>query len=288
MKTTQTDEVEKSQAPFWLPTRRDFLVALLAIILFNGGWWLLARMRQGIKENDVDAVAAQLVARNPGFDGKVTWVKDDEGAVVKFGLCTDSVTDLSPLRALPRLEELSCTGSGNATGKLVDLRPLKGLSLSVLHLNNNSRLKDLSPLKRMALQQLNLWGWAGTDLSPLQTMPLKKLNCGGGQVADLSPLAGLPLEELVVNYSKVTNLSPLKNVPLRHLSLRGCAVADLSPLRGMPLAELNVLETEVTDLTPIRDLRLIKLTCDFEPARDTAIVQSIKTLKVLNDKPLDP
>ncbi len=286
MKPNSTDpEARGKGSLFWLPTKRDLVVAVLAVVVYNGGWVLISRMNEGIRENDLVAVSAQLRARNPGFNGEITNIKKDGFKVLRVGICTDAVANLSPLKALPGLEELMCTGSGHGTARLADLRPLTGLKLHLLHLNNNSQITDLSPLKTMPLHHLNLWGWGGSDLSPLRGMPLVTLNCGSSPVSDLKPLADLPLENLVLNYTKVTDLSPLKGTWLKTLSLRSTAVTDLSPLIGLQLTELNIVDTEVTDLSPLSQLPLVRLWCDYKPERDAAILRSIKTLKVLNDRP---
>ena len=65
----------------------------------------------------------------PGFDGKVT-PTIGEGIVISMDILADHVTDLSPLRALPNLSYLECYGSPLRQGKLVDLSPLQGLTLS--------------------------------------------------------------------------------------------------------------------------------------------------------------
>ena len=82
-------------------------------------------------EDQVHAVAQKLKELNPGFDGKVGSEIHD-GVVTSFRLVTDHVTDISPLRKLKGLKALICAGSGNKTGRLVDLSPLKDLTLTVL------------------------------------------------------------------------------------------------------------------------------------------------------------
>ena len=49
-------------------------------------------------EEQVRAVAQKLKEFNPGFDGKVT-SEIHNGVVTAFGLVTDHVTDISPLRS---------------------------------------------------------------------------------------------------------------------------------------------------------------------------------------------
>ena len=86
-------------------------------------------------ERQVKAVAARLMELNKGFDGKVTPTIDDNGVVTELKLVTDHVTDISPLRALTRLQILDCHGTQQnwqAQGQLIDLTPLHGLPLTYL------------------------------------------------------------------------------------------------------------------------------------------------------------
>ena len=58
-------------------------------------------------KEQVEAVRAELMKRNPGFDGTVTH-KIEAGAVTKLEFYTDNVTDISPVRALIALKVLRC------------------------------------------------------------------------------------------------------------------------------------------------------------------------------------
>jgi Leucine-rich repeat (LRR) protein len=213
-------------------------------------------------EKQVEAVAAKLKERNPGFDGKVTPIID-KGVVRSLELRTDAVTDLSPVQALTGLRSLVYVGSAPGEGQLTDLSPLKNLDLSSLWLANTA-VSDLSPLK-----DLRLW----------------HLSCQFTKVTDLSPLKDMKLGLLYCNNTKVSDLSPLKGMPLKELRCNNTLVSDLSPLKGLPLAELNCWSTRVTDLSPLRGLPLKILGCPFDPERDTVLLRSIKTLEKINDKP---
>ena len=124
-------------------------------------------------EEQVHAVAQKLKELNPGFDGKVTSEIHD-GVVTAFGLVTDQVTDISPLRELKGLKSLVCAGSGDKTGRLVDLSPLKDLQLAMLDCGGN-RVSDLSPLKNMRLKVFYCYRSRVSDLSPLKDMKLTEL-----------------------------------------------------------------------------------------------------------------
>ena len=78
-----------------------------------------------------------------------------------------TVDDLSPVRALQRLEGLDCSGTFPRKGKLSDLTPLRG----------------------MRLKHLSLCSTQVADLSPLRGMPLTELVAGDTRISDLSRLA---------------------------------------------------------------------------------------------------
>src|SRR5262249_26481292 len=86
-------------------------------------------------EEQVKAVAKKLQEHNKGFDGKVT-PKVENGIVTELQFVTDKVMDISPVQALEKLKSLTCGGSKPSKGKLADLSPLKGMSLTQLNINN--------------------------------------------------------------------------------------------------------------------------------------------------------
>src|SRR5262249_9562980 len=123
-------------------------------------------------EKQVEAVATKLKELNPGFDGKVEH-KVENGTVTKLKLVSDQVTDLTPVRALSGLRDLTCNGASvNNTGKLKDLAPLRGMQLQVLAVDQHNQLQDLSPLAGMPLTKLFICGSAVRDLNPLRGMAL--------------------------------------------------------------------------------------------------------------------
>jgi Leucine-rich repeat (LRR) protein len=140
------------------------------------------------------AVAARLKELNPGFDGEVAH-KVEGGVVTELQFCTDEVTDISPVRALPGLGKLDCAGSRRRTGKFADLSPLKGMKLRHL-ICNSTQVSDLTPLKGTGLTTLVCFHTRVSDLSPLKGSKLTALNCGGTPVSDLSPLKGMKLTAL--------------------------------------------------------------------------------------------
>jgi hypothetical protein len=174
-------------------------------------------------EKQVEAVAKKLQELNPGFDGKVNgfWGNDtpkiENGVVTGFGICTDNVTDISPVRALERLRSLGLGNDRNHRSKFSDLSPLKGMPLTTLDCSHTP-VSDLSPLQGMSLTSLGCVSTQVSDLSPLKGMRLTGLNCACTQVADLLPLKGMPLTVLWCDNTQVSDLSPLERMNLTVIS----------------------------------------------------------------------
>lgn len=110
------------------------------------------------------AVEAKLRELNPAFTGRA------EAAAVAGGLALvlpgDAVADLSPLRALPDLRELSVVGGAPGKGLPADLSPLTGLRLTRLRVGNN-RIRTLAPLADLPLEELECAGNPIVDLGRL-------------------------------------------------------------------------------------------------------------------------
>src|SRR5262249_17876321 len=93
-------------------------------------------------EEQVEAFSRRLKELNPRFSGPneppipvEATIRDGVVTGVRFDM--DRVEDLSPVRALPRLESLDCRGSADRTGKVSDLTPLRGLPLRKLIFSDN-------------------------------------------------------------------------------------------------------------------------------------------------------
>jgi hypothetical protein len=252
----------------------------------------------------VEAVARRLKELNPGFDGQI---KPDirDGQVTGLWLKTHSVTDLAPVRALPRLDSLECTGTVEAPGKVTDLSPLRGLPLKVLCVYDNP-VSDLSPLAGMSLEELRCYRTGVEDLTPLKGMPLTQLLAGETRISDLSPLKGMKLTVLLLDGTGVSDLSPLRGMALEHVGLSHTRISDLAPLAGMHLARVSLIKTQVsdlsplegmpvtalrlsgspvTDLSPLKGMWLKELFCDFQRERDAEVLRSLTNLERINDKP---
>jgi predicted Ser/Thr protein kinase len=166
-------------------------------------------------DEQVQAVAHRLKERNPGFDGQVVKHLVEDGKVVWLEFSSDSVLDLSPVRALTELKVLGCYADPKTGSKLTDLSPLIGL-----------------PLERLVCHFT-----AVQDLSTLHDMPLVSLDISGTKVKDLTPLAGLRLTHLECAHTPVADFSPLKGMPLRELSCDFNADRDGALLRSIKTLE---------------------------------------------------
>jgi serine/threonine-protein kinase len=225
-------------------------------------------------EKQVEAVSKKLQELNPGFDGRVN-PKIENGVVTGIGFLTDQVADISPVRGLPVLTELSCTGSSPRKGMLRDLSPLQGLPLTNLNCEF-TEVADISPLAKMKLTRLILWQTPVANLAALRGMPLRELNCSFTRVSDLSPLQGMPLEYLhLYGAWGVSGLSPLAGMKLKELRCGGTGVSDLSPLQGMPLAVLHCENLNFTDLSPIAGMPLRQLWVHETPVFDLTPLRGI-------------
>jgi tetratricopeptide (TPR) repeat protein len=247
----------------------------------------------------VKAVAAKLKERNPESPCYVTFKSEKDVVTEIWAHEAYNVTDISPVRALARLESFKIdAGAGGHLSDLAplrgmkklthlyvgslkvrDLSPLAGMRLTSLSLAGCKQVQDLSPLAGMPLTSLNLATCAGVhDLTPLKGMPLTHLNLHDGpRVANLAPLRGMKLTELWLGSNKMRDLSPLKGMPLTLLALSHCSsVQDLSPLKGMPLTSLFLDDTPVRDLTPLKGLPLEKLYIDAPGITDVRPLQGLQ------------
>ncbi|MBY0230906.1 MAG: protein kinase [Gemmataceae bacterium] len=215
-------------------------------------------------EEKANAVMTRLKELNKDWDGRQHRFEQAGNEVVGLFFPNETVTDLSPLRALPHLAHLECPGpTYKRRSKLADLSPLQGL-----------------PLKHLNLQHSDV-----ADLRPLRRMPLETLLLGMTKVADLKPLEGMPLERLDVSLSKVGDPTPIKTLKnLAWLDLEMVPVRDLSFLEGLPLARLNLRRTGADPAT-IRGLPLKEITLTYKALQHEAILRSMKGLERINSWP---
>lgn len=212
----------------------------------------------------VDALRAALMNRNPDFDGKLI-ATIERDIVVALELNAEGVTDIAPLSAFKGLKVLTCpSAAGRPKSKLADITPLRGLPLTTLHLSSTSV----------------------TDIRPLQDMPLTHLYIDNTPVEDLRPLKGMKLQELNCSYTAVATVAPLRGMPLNTLWCNHTLIDDLSPLAGMPLQWITFHGTKVTDIRPLKTMRLQNVYLDYVHTRDRPIIWSLPLLSRINDQPI--
>ena len=200
--------------------------------------------------------------------------------VTKLDLSETSLTDLSPLKGLSLLKELSVRGTS-----VNDLSPLSGLTalreLSV----TDTQVSDLSPLKDLtALKELSFSYTQVNDLSPLKGLKkLTELAFHNTQVSDLSPLSNLKaIVGLYLNTTHVSDLSPIKDFKaVERLNFSNTKVSDLSPINKFnKLKGLWFADTLVSDLTPINQLSALQhLRLERTQVSDLYPIQNAKYLQ---------
>ncbi len=179
-----------------------------------------------------DEVLARLKELNPGYYDPFEH-REVNGQNVAVTLPPSAaLRDLSPLRALAGLKQLTINGPyGGPPLPLSDLKPLAGLKLKELTCTGTS-VADLAPLEGMPLETLNLHGTLAADLKPLRALPLRALDVGITKVEDLKPLQGIAsLKSLDVRGSRVTDLKPIQGLLLESI---GC---DVEPKRDAPVLQ---------------------------------------------------
>ena len=186
---------------------------------------------------------------------------------------SNSISDLSPLSGLTKLESLNLEANS-----IADVSALSGLtSLTYLNLYKNS-ISDISALSGLtSLTWLNLFNNSITDVSALSGLTnLEGLNLINNSIADVSALSGLTnleylylisnsitdvsglsgltsLIELFLDANSITDVSGLSGLTsLRKLYLRSNSIADVSALSGLTsLIELFLSDNRILDLAPL-------------------------------------
>jgi WD40 repeat protein len=230
-------------------------------------------------QQQIAAVKAELMKRNPGFDGEVTG-KFEGVAVVDLTVRSGNVRDISPVRALSKLRTLDCRPKVQGKSQLTDLSPLKDMKITGLQIEG-TMVSDLSPLKNSALTSLSCRHTPVNDLAPLRGLRLRELDCSASNVADLSPLEGMPLTKLILTSTPVADLNPLAGMGLVHLECHSTRVADLSPLKGVPLTSLDVGTTAVSNLSPLTGMPLTSLNLSSTKVADLSPLKGMKLTKLL-------
>jgi hypothetical protein len=153
--------------------------------------------------------------------------------------------DLSILKGAP-ISRLSITDP-----KFSNVLQLGGLHLRVLDIRN-TRATDLRPLVGMELEEVYVDDCAALHEVPvLNGMPIRILSMCRTAVSDLGPIAGLPIKDLRISGTPVANISSLRGMRLQTLYLDSTNVIDLTPLRDMPIEVLWINNTDVHDISAL-------------------------------------
>lgn len=237
-------------------------------------------------DKQLEVVKVKLKSLNLDFDEKFYGAYGDRGTpgivdgnVVELQIIDNAVTDLSPLRALSKLNLFACTGrNANPDEPPLDLSPLNGMQIRSLGIH--SRILDLSTVKGLPVIEMSCMGAGITDLTPISDMQLQGLGLSGNWgLMSLEPLRKLRLVKLVCDNCQVSDLSPLGRMPLTVLVCHVTQVADLSPLKGMPLEILTCDRTLVKDFSPLAGMKLKLFT--FTPRPDLKGVQVLRNMSSL-------
>lgn len=175
--------------------------------------------------------------------------------VTEFSLSGTSVSDLSALSGLTKLEKLYLYDT-----PVRNLSPLAGLAnLRELYLTL-SNVSDVSALRNLTkLETLDLSDTGVSNVSALSGLTnLVVLDLGGTTVADISSVRGMTkLQELDLLGARVSDLSPLRGLAnLQDLNLAGTPVSDVWPLAGLTnLGGLDLSYTSVSNVSGLAGLR---------------------------------
>ncbi len=175
----------------------------------------------------------------------------------KLNVSQTKVRDLTPLSKMVTLEAL-----GAMQAPVSDLAPLRGLPRLKCLIVIWCPIRDLTPLASLrSLEELNLGQTQVTNLSPLHGLSnLRRLtvqNCS--QLKDLSPLAGLKIEWLDMGRLEVKDVASLRGMPLKTLIADNTSVNDWTALAVLSLDELHIGGKAMKSLHLLKGLSVKKL-----------------------------
>ncbi len=227
----------------------------------------------------VEEVRKELVRRNPGFDGQVEH-KIEGGVVTEFGIVTDQVTDVAPVRVFNALRVLNLSGTQTkwrGNGQLADLSPLAGMNLAGLtHLNLNythvtdaglANFKDCKNLTVLGLDNTQvtdagLVNFKGcTGLTSLSLSRTRVTDAGLANFKDCKQLTRLYLDSAPVGDAGVAHFRECENLTVLHLGFTRVTDAGLARLKDCKkLERLNLAGTSIGDagLAHLKDCRALK------------------------------
>lgn len=205
-------------------------------------------------------------------------VKRGYGYSLRLG--NSSITDLTPLRFFPDLEELTLSENN-----ITDLTPLSQL-YNLTHLNiSGNPIDDISPISGLTnLKNLKLYRIQGgvKNLKSIKNLTNLKILFIGKGFENLEALSSLKkLQYLAVLYNPIiSDICTIKNLTLlERLVLHGTAVTDINCLNGLKnITKLSLLKTPVKDLSVISNYESLAYLDISE-----TLVENIPNLKKLTN-----
>ena len=184
--------------------------------------------------------------------------------------CSFPGDDLAVLANLPGLSHLTLSGCGLST--IADLSAAQ--ALTHLDLSNNS-IRPLDALSPMTtLVEINLENNAVVDLTPLGSLPhLQKLNISHNFVTTLAPIIGCSsLTWLEANTNQLDAISGIHKLKsLQHLSLEHNKLTDVALLSEIPsLVNLSIAQNSISDISMLDTLVNLEV-FDFSSNQVTAL-----------------
>lgn len=226
-----------------------------------------------------------------------------KGAPLKdLSLFVSEVTDISFVAGMP-LESLDL--SVCASGRVTDLRPLKGMNLRTLQFGANTVTEGIEVIRAMkSLEAINgespedFWkkydadapvrkrlAEAGVEFRSLYVSDKGtwSMEFSGDDIEDLSLLRGMPIVSIELFEAGIADFSPLRALKLTSLRLTESTKPDLSTLQGLPLNRLIIDSPQVDDVSSLKELPLKSLYLRCEKLRELSGLEDIKleTLSLL-------
>jgi hypothetical protein len=248
----------------------------------------------------LEEVRKELIRRNPGFDGNMRHTIES-GAVTEFGIVTDQVTDIAPIRVFSSLRLLGLRGTETdfrANGQLEDLTPLAGMNLTTLRRLwlDNTQVGDagLATFKDCKnLRELSLWITKVTDAGLVHFKDCKSLthlfvgntpisDAGLVHFQDCKALTNLNLAGTKVSDVGLAHFKDCKDLKYLYVGNTQVSDAGLANVKSMRLTELTIEDTAITDLTPLQGMSL-EFVC-LTPkniTRGLDILRGMKSLKTI-------
>ena len=167
---------------------------------------------------------------------------------------SNSVSDLSPLAGLTRLEELDLwKNSVSDISPVANLTHLIHLGLGGNSISDISALAGLTNIKSLFLDGNNI-----TDISSVTGLTnLTRLGLDNNPISDISALAGLTnLTWIRLQRNRISDISPVAGLTnLTWLRLGGNSISDIAPVTGLTnLKVLSLWANSISDILPAASL----------------------------------